>query len=248
MDAAPPIHSGRTYTVLVVLLAGLIALGAMLLVLVTGGGSISSASFEVAVPEAVECPFGSGAPVCYRYNVTNTGDAPSFVRCELTPAGDTTAVFGNGSTSYESPIEMGSRRRLPRVRRDRSRPVGRGHLAADGRVCCRRVNPLHTSNEPRPITRTPPPTRMDHEPSAPPTSTSRKLGVLDYLALVDGDLARHARESMAGEVGTQRAGGRSGRGILADRDPSVEHPSDHVAGTTNREEVERFDIQRWHTS
>jgi hypothetical protein len=106
MDAATPIHSGRTYTVLVVLLAGLIALGAMLVVLVTGGGRISSASFEVAAPEAVECPFGSGAPVCYRYNVTNTGDAPSFVRCELTPAGDSTAVFGNGSTSYESPIEM----------------------------------------------------------------------------------------------------------------------------------------------
>lgn len=106
MDAASPIHSGRTYTVLVVLLAGLIVLGATLVVLAVGGTRLSSASFEVAAAEAVDCPFGSGAPVCYRYNVSNVGDAPSFVRCELTPAGDTTAVFDNGSTSYESPVEM----------------------------------------------------------------------------------------------------------------------------------------------
>ena len=55
----------------------------------------------LGMPESVECPFGSGVPVCYRYDLVNTGTAPAFVRCEVTPAGDSTAVFGNGETSYE---------------------------------------------------------------------------------------------------------------------------------------------------
>ncbi len=100
MRSAAPSTTNATYNLLVmILIAGLVT-GAALLFLTTNAPA-RTPELTLGMPESVECPFGSGVPVCYRYDLVNTGTAPAFVRCEVTPAGDSTAVFGNGETSYE---------------------------------------------------------------------------------------------------------------------------------------------------
>lgn len=66
--------------------------------------------FETSAPVAVDCPSGTGAPVCYAADVTNVGDAAQQVRCQVTPGADTAALFGNGEDVYSSPVplEVGS--------------------------------------------------------------------------------------------------------------------------------------------
>jgi len=94
-----------SYNVLVLVLVVFIALGAMLFALTTGPVR-ALPDLKVGTSEAVDCPFGSGAPVCFRFPLSNEGRADTAVRCELTPAGDSTAVFGNGSAEYFSPTEI----------------------------------------------------------------------------------------------------------------------------------------------
>lgn len=100
MDMATSTSTDALYKVLVALLFTALATGFALLFLATGG-SATTASVNVAAAESVDCPFGSGSPVCYQYAITNPGDTGAFVRCQVTPSGDTTAVFGNGETIYE---------------------------------------------------------------------------------------------------------------------------------------------------
>ena len=103
MDPVRPVHSSLTYNVLVIALVGMIGAGAALLLMTTGSPR-AGARFELGTGEAVDCPFGTGSPVCYRFNMTNTGGAEGFARCVVTPAGDSTAIFSNGEVSYESPV------------------------------------------------------------------------------------------------------------------------------------------------
>jgi hypothetical protein len=85
----------------VVLVFG-VASGLTLLVLQTRGPQ-SAAVFEVATGEAVRCPAGSGAPVCYRFDVTNTGQGPAPLRCAVAPAQENSAVFtASGTSLYRS--------------------------------------------------------------------------------------------------------------------------------------------------
>jgi hypothetical protein len=52
----------------------------------------------VTVSEAVaeDCPVGERAPVCYRFDVTNTGDETGAFSCQAYPPPDSLAVFQNG--------------------------------------------------------------------------------------------------------------------------------------------------------
>ncbi|MGZ8631385.1 MAG: hypothetical protein ACXWZF_10540 [Actinomycetota bacterium] len=85
------------------LLAAGLAMGIALFVLQTRGPS-SDARFMVATPEAVDCPVGSGKPVCYRYDVTNAGSGVAPLRCVIVPPAAGTAVFtATGTTVYDSP-------------------------------------------------------------------------------------------------------------------------------------------------
>jgi hypothetical protein len=100
METAATMRSNAVYNVLVVVLVAGLAAGVALLFLTTSAPA-RSADLTLGLPESVDCPFGSGAPVCYRFDLVNSGAAGAFVRCEVIPAGDTTAVFGNGETTYE---------------------------------------------------------------------------------------------------------------------------------------------------
>ena len=105
MGSTAATRTNTTYNMLAMLLVAGLVTGAALLFLTTNAAT-GTAELTVGLPEPMECPFNSGVPVCYRYDVVNTGTAPAFVRCEVIPAGDTTAVFGNGETAYEGVDEL----------------------------------------------------------------------------------------------------------------------------------------------
>ena len=64
--------------------------------------------FDVGAPEGVECPVGEGTPACFSFTVTNLGNRPSLVECNVT-AGAGRATFLNDTPVYASsaPFEPG---------------------------------------------------------------------------------------------------------------------------------------------
>jgi len=64
--------------------------------------------FDVSAPEGVECPLGEGSPACFSFSVTNLGNRPSNVECDVT-AGAGRATFLNDTSVYASsaPFEPG---------------------------------------------------------------------------------------------------------------------------------------------
>ncbi len=96
-----------TQNILLVVLAAGLAIGISLLFLMQSSGG--RAAFEVSEPEPFDCPTGADAPVCIRYEVTNTGGDEAFMRCELTPYADSSALFTDGSSEYlsDQPIPSG---------------------------------------------------------------------------------------------------------------------------------------------
>jgi hypothetical protein len=65
--------------------------------------------FAIGEPEGTECPEGVGAPACFVFTVTNAGNRPVAVRCDVSSAGGSEAAFLNDRTAYESlrPIDPG---------------------------------------------------------------------------------------------------------------------------------------------
>jgi hypothetical protein len=64
--------------------------------------------FDVGAPGGVECPVGEGTPACFSFTVTNLGNRPSLVECNVT-AGAGRATFLNDTSVYASsaPFEPG---------------------------------------------------------------------------------------------------------------------------------------------
>jgi hypothetical protein len=88
---------------LVTVLAAGLAIGVALFVLQTRAPT-TDARFEVAAARAVDCPLGTGKPVCYRFDVTNAGPGVAPLRCVVVPPAAGTAVFtASGTTIYDSP-------------------------------------------------------------------------------------------------------------------------------------------------
>lgn len=103
VQVLPASRSSLVYMALVTLLAAGLAIGVALFVLQTRVPN-TDARFVVAAPEAVDCPVGTGKPVCYRYDVTNAGSGTAPVRCVIVPPASGSAVFtASGTTVYDSP-------------------------------------------------------------------------------------------------------------------------------------------------
>jgi hypothetical protein len=109
VELAPQNRSTVGYMALVVLLAAGLAIGVALFILQARGPG-SEAEFTVATAQAVDCPAGSGVPVCYRFDVTNTGRGAGPVRCLVAPTGGGSAAFtASGTNAYQSdgPVAVG---------------------------------------------------------------------------------------------------------------------------------------------
>jgi hypothetical protein len=101
MEHPSPERGGATQNVLLVVLVAGLAIGASLLFLMQSSQR-GGAEFAVSEPEAFDCPSGAAAPVCIRYEVTNTGGEEAFMHCELTPYQDSSALFTDGTATYLS--------------------------------------------------------------------------------------------------------------------------------------------------
>jgi hypothetical protein len=79
----------------IALVAGLGIAGSLVYLLVARP-VVDEAGVEITGPEAEDCPVGERAPVCYRFEVTNTGDEVGSFNCQALPPADSLAVFSNG--------------------------------------------------------------------------------------------------------------------------------------------------------
>jgi hypothetical protein len=90
--------------------SGLLGVGVLIaLVLITLLVVRPPGEMEVAVggQQPTTCPPGSGAPACFRFDVTNTGERPGTAACIATPEPGTEASFLNGSRVAEVPLSAG---------------------------------------------------------------------------------------------------------------------------------------------
>lgn len=94
MELFPQNRSTIGYLALVVLLAAGLAIGLALFAL-QARAPLAHAEFTVAAGEGVECPVGSGAPTCFRFDVMNTGAGAGRLECIVAPQGD-----GDGSAVF----------------------------------------------------------------------------------------------------------------------------------------------------
>lgn len=101
--------SAAYYVAFVVLLAGLAAGLTLFLLLATRPAS-HGVSYRVAAPVADDCPVGQRATVCYRFDVTNTGDRVGLATCAVTPGTGTKAVFPNGNSTTNVLLSAGETR------------------------------------------------------------------------------------------------------------------------------------------
>jgi hypothetical protein len=84
------------YTVAFIVLVAGLGIGASLVYLLVARPVAGSASVEVSEPTADDCPVGARAPVCYRFEVTNTGGEAGSFSCQASPPTGSLAVFQNG--------------------------------------------------------------------------------------------------------------------------------------------------------
>ncbi len=94
-----------------------IATIALVILALTGIGLVASMALRPGVPEAaatvttgriaISCPTDRKDTSCFLSRVSNTGGADSSFTCNVTPFGDTTAVFADGSSSVQVQIVAG---------------------------------------------------------------------------------------------------------------------------------------------
>lgn len=135
VQVLPQNRSTLVYVALVTLLITGLAVGVALFVLQARGPG-NDAEFAVAAGEPVDCPTGSGVPVCYRFDVTNSGGGASELECVAVPSDGGTAVFSaSGSETYRSdgPVEVGDTYSLY----VEAAPTGEGREVGRPEVACR---------------------------------------------------------------------------------------------------------------
>lgn len=100
MSGAAARPSPIYYLALLALVAA-IGAGVGLFWLLTTTDGDAQASFSVSDAVASSCPPGTGATVCYSFDVTNSGGARGVAACAVTPADGSAAVFANDETRTE---------------------------------------------------------------------------------------------------------------------------------------------------
>ncbi len=105
MRARPRTRNLLSYVLSVVLL---IAIAAFAILVALQLRTDTPPRFDVGEAEGMECPTGEGTPACFGFTVTNLGNGPSLVECNVT-AGAGRATFLNDLPVYSSsaPFEPG---------------------------------------------------------------------------------------------------------------------------------------------
>ncbi len=101
-----------TYYIAIVVLVASLAIGSVLFFLLVSRPAGETLRFDVANAAPEDCPAGTGAPVCYRFNVTNAGEAQGTALCTTGAPAGTEALFANDQPSVVIPLEAGETRGL----------------------------------------------------------------------------------------------------------------------------------------
>lgn len=107
--------TGRTtfgYYIGIVLLAAALGVGVSLVTVLITTPDDSGAIYVLSAPQADECPVGERAPVCFRFDITNTGSTGGTASCLTSPAPGTLAVFPNGNATADVLLASGETRQL----------------------------------------------------------------------------------------------------------------------------------------
>jgi len=105
MRSRPRTRNLVSYVLSIVLL---LAIAAFAILVALQLRSDTPPRFDVGAAEGTECPTGEGTPACFSFAVTNLGNRPSLVECNVT-AGAGRATFLNDTAVYASsvPFEPG---------------------------------------------------------------------------------------------------------------------------------------------
>ena len=105
MRSRPRTRNLLSYVLSIVLL---LAIAAFAILVALQLRSDTPPRFDVGAAEGTECPTGLGTPACFSFAVTNLGNRPSLVECNVT-AGAGRATFLNDTAVYASsvPFEPG---------------------------------------------------------------------------------------------------------------------------------------------
>lgn len=105
MRSRPGTRNLLSYLLSIALLVSIAAFAVLVALQVRGD---KPPRFDVGAPEGVECPVGEGSPACFSFAVTNLGNRPADVQCNVT-AGAGRATFLNDLSVYASsaPFEPG---------------------------------------------------------------------------------------------------------------------------------------------
>ena len=105
MRSRPGTRNLLSYLLSIMLLVAITAFAILVALQVRGD---KPPRFDVGAPEGVECPVGEGTPACFSFAVTNLGNRPSLVECDVT-VGAGRATFLNDTSVYSSsaPFEPG---------------------------------------------------------------------------------------------------------------------------------------------
>jgi hypothetical protein len=105
MRSRPRTRNLLSYLLSVVLLIAIAAFAILVALQLRGD---KPPRFDVGAAEGMECPTGEGTPACFSFMVTNLGNRPALVECNVT-AGAGRATFLNDTPVYASsaPFEPG---------------------------------------------------------------------------------------------------------------------------------------------
>jgi hypothetical protein len=107
--ASPERTSPAFLTVLVLLIGAVVVAATLVMLLVTRQPS-TEIRFEVGQPIGSECPQGTGAPACFRFDVQNMGGGDGVALCTIDPAPGTQAAFEGDAPTLDLLVPSGQTR------------------------------------------------------------------------------------------------------------------------------------------
>jgi hypothetical protein len=104
---ASPSRGSTVYNVAFGVLVICLVVGAILFARLIGNEDGPLDSLVIGRPQATDCPIGQHAPLCYSFDLTNTGDVEAAARCAVLADPGMTAQFLNGDVEYVASLISG---------------------------------------------------------------------------------------------------------------------------------------------
>jgi hypothetical protein len=102
-----PSRGSTVYNVAFIVLVTCLAVGALLFTRLIGNEDGPHDGLVIGRAQATACPVGQHAPLCYRFDLTNTGESEAAASCAVLADTGMTAQFLNGDVEYVASLLSG---------------------------------------------------------------------------------------------------------------------------------------------